>query len=95
VLGEDIDHMICNVAFIYLVLSAYGNYSLIETLAKFVVYSYLHVHAINFVGTIIITINIKGNLIKTHSKLIKKGNLLCLENFFIKGKSDYDKGNLD
>jgi hypothetical protein len=92
---EDIDHMICDVAFKYLVLSVYDNYSLTETRAKSVVYSYLQVDVINFVGTIIITTNVKGILIKTHSKLIKKGNFLCLENFSIKGKFDYHKEDLD
>jgi hypothetical protein len=43
-------------------------------------------------GTTTITINIKGALIKTHSKLIKKRNFL-LENFSIKAKSNYDKGD--
>ncbi len=84
VLVEDIDHTIHNVAFDYLVLSVYGNSSLSRSPTKF-----------GFVGTTIIIINIKSALIKTHVKLIKKGNFLWLEFFFAKAKYDYDKGNSD
>jgi len=94
-LVEDIDHIVHNIAFDYLVLSAYGNSSLFKSLGKFVAYSYLHANVIDFVGTTTIIINIKGTFIKTHSKLIKKGNFLWLECSFFKAKSNYDKGNLD
>jgi hypothetical protein len=43
-------------------------------------------------GTTTINVSIKGALIKTHSKLIEKGNFL-LENFSVKAKSNYDKGD--
>jgi len=79
---EDIDHTIRNVTFDYLVLSVYGNYSLFGSPTKFIAYSSLHANVIDFVGTTIIIINIKSALIKTHSKLIKKGNFIWLEKFF-------------
>jgi hypothetical protein len=47
------------------------------------------------VGTTTIIISIKGTLIKTHSKLIKKGNFFRLEIFSTKAKFDYDKGDSD
>jgi hypothetical protein len=93
VLVEDIDHTIHNVAFDYLVLNVYGNFSLSRSPTKSIAYSSLHANVIDFVGTTIIIINIKSVLIKTHSKLIKKGNFLRLEIFFIKAKFDYDKGD--
>ncbi len=76
VLVEDIDHTIHNVAFDYLVLSVYGNSSLFGSPTKFIAYSSLHANVIDFVGTTIIIINTKSALIKTHVKLIKKGNFL-------------------
>jgi hypothetical protein len=90
-LVEDIDHTIHNVAFDCLVLSVYVNSSFSRSLAKSIVYSYLHANVIDFVGTTTIIISIKGTLIKTHSKLIKKGNFFRLEFFYIKAKSNYDK----
>ncbi len=92
---EDIDHTIRNVAFDCLVLSVYGNFSLFGSLAKSIAYSYLHANVIGSMGTTTIIINIKGTLIKTHSKLIKKGNFFRLEDFSIKAKFVYDKGDLD
>ncbi len=83
---------ICHVAFGYFLLSEYGNSSLFGSLAKFVAYSYLHANVIDFMGTTTINVSIKGALIKTHSKLIEKGNFL-LENFSVKAKSNYDKGD--
>jgi hypothetical protein len=94
-LVEDIDHIVHNVAFDRLVLSVYGKSSFFGSLAKSIVYSYLHANVIDSVGTTTIIVNIKGALIKTHSKLIKKGNFLRLENFSIKAKFDYDKRDLD
>ncbi len=58
-------------------------------------FSYLHANVIDIVGTTIITINIKGGLIKTHVEFIKKNCFLRLENFSMKAKIDYDKGNFD
>lgn len=65
------------------------------SLAKSIVYSYLHVDVIDYVGTTTTTVSIKGALIKTHFELLKKINLLWLEDFFVKCKSNNDKGDLD
>jgi hypothetical protein len=65
-LVEDIDHTIHNVAFDCLVLSVYDNSSFFGSLAKSIVYSYLHANIIDFVGTTTIIVNIKGAWIKTH-----------------------------
>jgi hypothetical protein len=54
------------------------------SLAKFITYSYLHAYVIDFVGTIIIIINIKGILIKTHYKLIKKATFYSWKKFLSK-----------
>ncbi len=82
-LVEDIDHTICNVAFDYLVLSVYSNScSFFWIVPKCITYSYLHAYVIDFVGTIASIISIKGILIKTHSKLIKKATFYSW-NFFL------------
>jgi hypothetical protein len=47
------------------------------------------------VGTTIITVNIKGVLIKKHVEFKKKGCFLQLQNFFVKAKTKYDKGDFD
>jgi hypothetical protein len=62
---------------------------------KFLAFSYLHAYVINNVGTTIITINIKGGLIKTHVEFIKKGCFFTIGIFFVKAKTDYDKGDSD
>ncbi len=73
-LMEDIDHTIHNVVFECLVLNVYGNLSISCTSPfKFVAFSYFHANVIDIVGTTTITVNIKGGLIKTHAKFIKKG----------------------
>ncbi len=92
-LVEDIDHTIHNVAFDCFVLIVYGNSFFSRSLAKSIVYSYLHANVIDSVGNTTIIISIKGALIETHFKFIKKGNFLRLENFSIKAKSNYDKGD--
>jgi hypothetical protein len=95
-LVEDIDHTIHNVVFECLVLNVYGNSSISSTSPfKFVAFSYPHAYAIDIVGTTIITVNIKGCLIKTHVEFIKKGFFLWLKNFFVKAKTNYDKGDFD
>ncbi len=72
-LVENIDHTIHNVDFECLVLNVYGNSSISSTSpSKFVVFSYSHAYVIDIVGTTIITINIKGGLIKTHVEFIEK-----------------------
>jgi hypothetical protein len=59
----------------------HGNSSLSKSPTKSITYSYLHVDVIDFVGTTTITINIKGVLMETHSKLIKKGYFTISEFF--------------
>jgi hypothetical protein len=49
-------------------------------------------HVIDIMDTTIIIINIRGGLIKTHAKFIRKCCFLWLENFSMKAKIDYDKG---
>jgi hypothetical protein len=72
-LVEDIDHIICNVVFECLVVNVYGNSLISSTfLFKFVVFSYIHVDVIDIVGITTIIVSIKGSLIKTHFKFIKK-----------------------
>lgn len=83
VLVEDIDHTIRNDPFDYLVLSVYSNScSFFWSLPKCITYSYIHAYVIDFVGTITSIISIKGILIKTHSKLIKKATFYSW-NFFL------------
>ncbi len=56
-------------------------------------FSYLHADIIDTMGTTTIIVNIKGGLIKTHAEFIKKGCFLRLENFSMKVKTYYDKGD--
>ncbi len=84
-LVEDIDHTIHNAAFDYLVLSVYSNScSFFWSLVKFITYSYLHAYVIDFVNTITTIIRIKGILIKTHYKLIKKATFYSCKFFLSK-----------
>ncbi len=70
---EDTDHIICNIAFDYLVVNVYCNSAISSTFfSKFVTFSYIHVDAIDIVGITTIIVSIKGSLIKTHFKFIKK-----------------------
>jgi hypothetical protein len=63
---EDIDHTICNVVFERLVLNVYDNLSISCTSPfKSMAFSYLHANVIDIVGTITITISIKGSLGKS------------------------------
>jgi hypothetical protein len=79
-----------------LVLNVYGNSSISSTSPfKYVAFSYLHANVIDIVGTTIIIISIKGGLIKTHVDFIKKSCFLRLENFFVKAKTNYNKGDFD
>jgi len=56
-----------------LFLNVYGNSSISSTSPfKSVVFSYLHANVIDTMGTTTIIVNIKGGLIKTHAKFIKK-----------------------
>jgi len=60
---EDIDHTICNVVFERLVLNVYDNLSISCTSPfKSMTFSYLHANVIDTMGTITITISIKGGL---------------------------------
>ena len=38
---------------------------------------------------------VKENLVKMHVDKLKRGKFLRLENFSVRGQSDYDKGDLD
>ncbi len=58
-------------------------------------FSYLHVDVIDIVGTTTIIVNIKGGLIKTHSKFIKKSFFLRLKFFFVETKTNYEKRDSD
>jgi hypothetical protein len=72
-LVEDIDHKICNVVFECLVVNVYGNSLISSTFpSKFVTFSYIHTYVIGIVGITTIIVSIKGSLIKTHFKFIKK-----------------------
>jgi hypothetical protein len=87
-LVENINHIVRNVIFECLVLNVYGN-SLISSTSpcKFVVFSYFHADVIVIMGTTTITINIKGGLIKTHAKFIKKRFFLTIGIFFCEGQN--------
>jgi len=77
-----------------LFLNVYGNSSISSTFpSKYMVFSYLHANVIIIMGTTTIIANIKGGLNKTHAKFILKNGFLWLENFFMKAKIDYDKGD--
>jgi hypothetical protein len=66
-----------------LVLGVYSNScSFFWSLQKCITYSSIHAYVIDFVGTITSIISIKGILIKTHSKLIKKATFYSW-NFFL------------
>ncbi len=56
---------------------------------------HIFMHVIDIMDTTIIIINIRGGLIKTHAKFIRKCCFLWLENFSMKAKIDYDKGYFD
>ncbi len=77
------EHPILLVEDIDLFSNVYGNLSISSTSPfKSVVFSYLHANVIDTMGTTTITLNIKGGLIKTHAKFLKKGLFL----FFMIGK---------
>ncbi len=69
---EDIDHAIRNFVFECLCNSSISSTSHSKSMAS----SYVHADVIYIVGTTIITINIKGGLIKTHVEFMKKGPML-------------------
>ncbi len=55
-----------------LFLNGYDNSSISSiSLFNYVAFSYLHANVIDIVGTTIITVIIKGGLIKTHVEFIK------------------------
>jgi hypothetical protein len=88
-LMEDIDHTIRNVVFECLVLNVYGNSSISFTsLFKSMAFSYLHVDVIDTMGTTTMIVSIKGGLIKTHAKFIKK------RLFFMVGRLLYEGQNI-
>jgi hypothetical protein len=77
---EDIDNIICNV---------YGNSLISSTFpSKFVTFSYIHAYVIDIVSITIITVSIKGSLIKTHFTFIKKIVFYNMQNFFMKAKTN-------
>jgi hypothetical protein len=95
-LVEDIDHTICIIIFDSLVLNVYGNLSISSTSPfKSMVFSYLHGDVIDIVHATTITISVIQGLIKTHVEFIKKDGFLRSENFSMKAKIDYDKGDFD
>ena len=47
------------------------------------------------VGTTTITETVKENLVKTHVNKLKRGKFLRLENFSVRGRSNYDNGDSD
>jgi hypothetical protein len=85
---EDIDHKVRNIVWECLVLSIYGNLSILFTsLFKSVAFSYFHIDVIDTMGTTTITVNIRGGLIKTNVEFIKKKLFLWLVNFFFEGQN--------
>ena len=54
---------------------------------------FFHADVTDIVGTMTITVNLKG--VKMHVNKLKRGKFLRLENFSVRGWSDYDKGDSD
>jgi hypothetical protein len=87
-LVENIDHIVHKVIFECLVLNVYGNLLISSTFpSKFVAFPYLHADVIVIMGTTTITISIKGGLIKTHAKFIKKRFFFTAGIFFYEGQN--------
>ena len=56
---------------------------------------YLHVDVTDRYGFCIITVTIQGHLAYTHSEKLIVGKFLRLENFSVKEKDAYEKGDSD
>ena len=92
VLLEEINNAIHDVVFECFVLSCYG--STISPL-KSPTHWFFHANVTDIVGTTTIIIIVKENLVKTHVDKLKRGKFLRLENFRVRGRSYYDKGDPD
>ena len=92
VLLEEIDNTIRDVVFECFVLSCYGSSM---SPSKSPTHWFFHADVTDTVGTTTITVTVKGNLVKTHVDKLKRGKFLRLENFSVRGRSDYDKGDSD
>ena len=92
VLLEEIDNTIRDVVFECFVLSCYGS---TMSPSKSPTHWFLHVDIMDIVGTTTITVTVKGNLVKTHVDTLKRGKFLRMENFNVRSRSDYDKGDSD
>ena len=54
-----------------------------------------HAYVTDIVGTTTINVIVKENLVKTHVDKLKKRKFLQLENFSVRGQSDYEEGDSD
>jgi hypothetical protein len=92
VLLEEIDNAIRDVVFECFVLSCYRS---IMSPSKSPTHWFFHADVTDTFGTTTITVIVKENLVKTHVDKLKRGRFLQLENFSVRGWSDYDKGYSD
>jgi hypothetical protein len=90
VLLEEIDNVIQDVVFECFVLSCYGS---TMSPSKSPTHWFFHAYVTDTVGTTTIIIIVKENLVKTHVDKLKRGKFLWLENFSVRGRLYYDKGD--
>jgi hypothetical protein len=88
---DDLDGTMRDSVFDCYVVSRYDNFDNKEKPK----YMYLHVDVTGRYGFCIITVTIQGHLTYTHSKKLVVGKFFRLENFSVKEKDVYEKGDSD
>ena len=63
--------------------------------SKFPTRWFFHADVTDTIGITTITVTMKENLVKTHVNKRKRENFLRLQNFSVRGRSNYDKGDSD
>lgn len=88
---DDLDGTMRDFVFDCYIVSRYDNFDNKEKPK----YKYLHVDVTNRYRFCIITVTIQGHLAYIHSRKLVVGKFLRLENFSVKGKDAYEKGDSD
>jgi hypothetical protein len=92
VLLEEIDNVIQDVVFECFVLSCYAS---TMSPSKSPTHWFFYAYVTDTIGTTTIIIIVKKTLVKTHVDKLKRKMILWLENFSVRGRSYYDKGDSD
>jgi len=85
----DLDSTIKDITFDCFVLNRYGNYD------KTAPFNYLHAGMIDIHGVCTATVTIVGSLINFHKDKFTIGNHLRIENFTLRIRANFERGDLD